>query len=114
MRESHVPAKGTTAQRGYSSTPDRLRSTYRWRELAKKFKAHAAAHNLACVHCRQPIDYNAKPGTPSAFEADHRKPLATHPHLAYVWSNIDPSHSSCNRSRGSQAADQGEWVAANW
>lgn len=103
-------------------TPDQIRSSYRWRCLAADFKQASREHvnddgstGAHCWRCKQPIDYDARPNTPSAFEADHRHPLITHPHLAFIWSNLRPCHCSCNRSRGAQVViDEGEWIQADW
>lgn len=53
-----------------------------------------------CWICHQPIDYDADPGTPDAWEPDHVKPVAKFPELEFSLSNIRASHCSCNRSRG--------------
>jgi hypothetical protein len=45
------------------------------------------------------IDYRAKPQSPNAFEADHKKSWVLFPHLRYEWNNLGPSHSRCNRQR---------------
>ena len=90
------------------------RSGYRWRQVAAKFKESCATRNLPCHLCGQPIDYTAAAQEPSAFEADHKLPVATHPHLALQVGNLLPSHSSCNRSRGSKVVESGDWVTADW
>ncbi len=51
---------------------------YRWRLLKRDHKAHSRLHNLPCwLHkygmCQfngAPIDYDAKPQTPMAYETD--------------------------------------------
>lgn len=97
-------------------TANSERGGHRWRQLAAKFKAQCAKRNDPCVHCGQLIDYAAAPQTSSAFEADHYRPVATHPQLALVIGNLRPSHSSCNRSRGAKpmAEPTTTWVAADW
>lgn len=87
---------------------------YRWRQIAAQFKADCAKRSARCWLCSQLIDYQAKPQTPHAFEADHYRPVDTHPELAFMTSNLRPSHVSCNRSRGSRPAVTGEWVSADW
>lgn len=101
-------------ERGDTVSSNPNRGGYRWRQLAAQFKKACAGRNDACHICEQPIDYSAPPQTASAFEADHFKPVETHPHLAYMVTNLRPSHSSCNRSRGSKVAPTGEWVAADF
>jgi 5-methylcytosine-specific restriction endonuclease McrA len=87
---------------------------HRWRQIAAKFRQRCAAVDAPCWLCGQPIDYTAKPQTESAFEADHKLPVETHPHLAFMTGNLRPSHSSCNRSRGSKPAVVGDWVSADF
>lgn len=53
-----------------------------------------------CWICGQPIDYQAAPGSPDAWEPDHVKPVSKYPELELSLSNIAPSHCSCNRARG--------------
>jgi hypothetical protein len=64
------------------------------------------------------IDYDAKPLSPNAFEADHFYPRNTHPHLAYSLENLRASHSRCNRQRHDeeikQTAPQQVWVKPDW
>jgi hypothetical protein len=92
------------------------RGGHRWRQLAAKYKAQCAKRNDPCIHCGQVIDYAAPPQTASAFEADHYRPVSTHPQLALMIGNLRPSHSSCNRSRGAKpmAEASSAWVAADW
>jgi HNH endonuclease len=92
------------------------RGGHRWRQLAAKFKAQCAKRNDRCIHCGQLIDYSATPQTASAFEADHFRPVSTHPQLALMIGNLRPSHSSCNRSRGAKPMAEAStaWVTADW
>ena len=92
--------------------PDR--GGHRWRQLRGKFKAQCAERNDLCWICGQEINYTAPAHAPASFEADHAKPVATHPHLELVIGNLRPAHSSCNRSRGAKAEVTGEWVNADW
>ena len=87
---------------------------YRWREVAAKFRASCLRANAPCLICGQQIDYGAKSQTESAFEADHVHPVSTHPHLAFMASNLRPSHASCNRSRGAKPIPTGDWVSPDW
>jgi hypothetical protein len=90
------------------------RGGYRWRKIAAKFKIECQRRNDPCWLCDQPIDYDAPPQTASAFEADHFRPASTHPQLALIVGNLRPSHSSCNRSRGTKTVESNDWVAANF
>ena len=107
-------------KRWYEEHPDMTanpaRGGHRWRELAARFKAQCAKHNEPCIHCGQLIDYLATPQTAGAFEADHFRPIATHPDLALQIGNLRASHSSCNRSRGSKpmAEAESQWVPPDW
>jgi 5-methylcytosine-specific restriction endonuclease McrA len=102
------------ATRTPRSPQQRIRDSYRWKQLAASFKATCQKYNLPCHICRQPIDYQARRG-PSAFEADHNQPLARRPDLAYCTSNLRPSHASCNNMKGdSLTVGQGQWTAADW
>lgn len=100
----------------------KLRSSRAWRTAAAEYKEVCRRHRNAdgtlgahCAHCGQPIDYDAPKDSPSAFEADHHKPLHTHPQLAFTRSNLRPSHKSCNGSKGAKApTPQGAWVPANF
>ncbi|MEI6029454.1 MAG: HNH endonuclease [Betaproteobacteria bacterium] len=106
-------------KRWYEEHPEmssQARGGHRWRQLAARFKAQCAKRNDVCVHCEQPIDYEAAPQTAGSFEADHYRPIATHPELALMIGNLRPSHSSCNRSRGAKPMPESSdaWVAADW
>jgi putative drug exporter of the RND superfamily len=70
--------------------------------LKARFRADCRNRRAACWRCGQAIDYDAPPQAPTAFEADHYHPVATHPWLAYAYTNLRPSHSKCNRARGSK------------
>ena len=84
-----------------------------WRVLKDKFRKHCAEINARCWICDQAINYDAKWKDPTSFEADHAKPVSTHPHLALSAANLRPSHQACNRSRGAKPAGE-PWVRANW
>lgn len=90
-----------------------------WRVLSRKYKAHSKTRNSGCwlheygmcLFDGAPIDYVAMPGTRMAYETDHVKPRATHPHLMYVWANLRASHCACNRSRQAKpVVQQGIWI----
>lgn len=102
----------------YEERPDMVtrqdRGGHRWRQLRSRFKAQCAKRDDHCWICDQPIDYDAPAHAPSSFEADHFKPVSTHPQLELIIGNLRPSHSSCNRSRGVKVEVSGEWVAADW
>ncbi|MBJ7401597.1 HNH endonuclease signature motif containing protein [Mycolicibacterium sp.] len=91
-----------------------LKNGHRERRLKSEFKSRCRAANLPCWLCRQPISYDAPAGSSRSFEADHIKPVSTHPHLGYVMSNLAPSCCACNRSRGSRPVPVGEWIVADW
>jgi 5-methylcytosine-specific restriction endonuclease McrA len=96
------------------SIQQRIRSSYRWTQLATKFKATCFKYQLPCHICKQTIDYEAKRGDPSAFEVDHFQPLTRRPDLAYTLSNLRPSHAGCNNAKGDDIPVNGPWVTADW
>ncbi len=81
------------------------RASTRWKRLRAILYRRDRKANAPCWICGQPIDYRAPAGTPDAWEPDHVLPVASHPELAYDPGNIRAAHSSCNRSRGSKAAE---------
>lgn len=91
-----------------------LNNGHRERRLKSEFKSRCRAANLPCWLCHQAVDYSAPAGSSRSFEADHIKPVSTHPQLAYVMTNLAPSCCGCNRSKGSRPVLPGEWVVANW
>ena len=93
---------------------DRKLRGYRWRQVAAEFRTRCARIAAPCWLCGQPIDYAAASQTESAFEADHRLPVETHPQLAFMPSNLRPSHCSCNRARGARPVVAGTWIAADF
>ena len=68
--------------------------------LRREYLEQCRAINAACWLCNQPINYDARPGTPNSFEPDHFLPRADYPELALDPDNLRPAHASCNRSRG--------------
>jgi len=63
--------------------------------------AEVRSRREVCCYCGQPIDYDADHNAPRAFTVAHWLPVATHPHLAEVWSNIrGAAHRGCNSSAG--------------
>lgn len=116
-----------------------MTDNYSWDQLARKFKAQCRMRNALCHLCiirgdieNALIDYGAKPLSPNAFEADHIKPRTTHPELRFIWANLAPSHSRCNRQRrdlslveyaamfginadaANPAMRQPDWVKPDW
>ena len=90
------------------------RAGHRWRAISTEFKHRCRALDAPCWICGQPINYDARPQTPDAFEPDHYYPVSTHPHLAEDPANLRPSHSRCNRTRGN-AAPLGEvWARSQF
>ena len=80
------------------------RTTPQWKRLRVECYRRDKARNAECVHCHQRIDYNAKPSsTPDSYEPDHKLPVETHPELALLPENVQPSHRRCNRARGKKA-----------
>lgn len=71
-----------------------------WQAVRTSAYRRDLKQNAVCWICGQPIDYQAKPGTPDAWEPDHVKPVSKYPELEFSLSNIRASHCSCNRSRG--------------
>jgi 5-methylcytosine-specific restriction endonuclease McrA len=58
--------------------PDRLRASVRWRNLsAAQLRRHPLCQSVWCVGQTTP-----------ATETHHRRPLVTHPHLAYDPANL--------------------------
>ena len=98
----------TTRKRGHR------RTTWAWTKYKQDFKARCKAANQPCWLDGQPIDYNAAPLSPNAFEVDHVIPVSVRPDLEYDPANIRPAHSSCNRRRQAKAAPRGGWQPANW
>jgi len=48
-------------------------------------------------------------------EADHIIAIDQRPDLALAWTNLQASHSRCNRQKGTKAPEsQGEWVKPSW
>lgn len=112
---AEVVAKAKRRSPAIGSPPGSRRSTRRWHQLAAQFKAECRRRDLPCHLCGQPIDYDAAPQASSAFEADHLKPVSTHPHLEMDRSNLAPAHVRCNRTRGANpVATQREWVRPSW
>jgi hypothetical protein len=98
---------------------------HQWRVLKRKHKAHSKSRNLPCWYAAYgrcvldgaPIDYNAAPQTPYAYETDHYRARSTHPHLKYVWNNLRASHCRCNRThqaKGKAVVAQQDWVKPSW
>ena len=78
--------------------------TKAWQRLRLQCYERDKARDAVCVHCRQSINYDVKPSsTDDSYEPDHRFPVKSHPELAYMPENIQPSHRKCNRSRGDRA-----------
>jgi 5-methylcytosine-specific restriction endonuclease McrA len=87
---------------------------HRWRTLKERFKQDCRNRRAVCVHCRQPIDYDIAGQSAWAFEADHKDPVATHPWRAYDYTNLQPSHSKCNRVRRDRPNANQDWVTPSW
>lgn len=103
-----------------SATPQFTTGHRTWRKLKADFKAHHASAHSPCWICLRAIEYEKASG-PWSFEADHYRPRKTHPHLAFQWSNLRPSHQRCNRSRQHKDINemksvgaQDNWVRPTW
>ena len=99
-----------TARRNTDDAKLRGRS---WRVLKDEFRKRCAEAQARCWLCDQQINYAATFKEPTSFEADHAKPISTHPHLALSMGNLRPSHQSCNRARGNRPVE-GTWIKADW
>jgi 5-methylcytosine-specific restriction endonuclease McrA len=62
-------------------------------------RARLKRKRLPCYICGQPIDYDAGPLDPHAFQLDHILPRSTHPDLEHDPSNHGASHRACNRAK---------------
>ena len=102
--------RATASQRNPDEAKLRGRA---WRVLKDEFRKRCAQVNAPCWICDQAIDYRAKFKDTTSFEADHVKPVSTHPHLALSMGNLQPSHQSCNRARGARPI-AGPWIRADW
>jgi 5-methylcytosine-specific restriction endonuclease McrA len=106
----------------YLGTAKLVHNNAAYRKNRAQFKARCRARGAPCHICHGelgPIDYDAEPQTSKAFELDHIKPVATHPHLYYVEANWAASHSACNRSRqkkelSTPPKEQKRWVKPSW
>ena len=73
------------------------RSTRNWKELCKRVRTEQAA---VCWLCGKPIALTLHHYDKWAFTVDHKKSRETHPELAETYSNLAPSHKSCNSRKG--------------
>lgn len=62
--------------------------------------AMRAARAQPCMRCGQPIDYDAPPEDPNAFNAGHIKAWALYPELREDPANFQPEHAGCGKSAG--------------
>lgn len=106
-------------------TPRGIRSTSKFRMARNRFKERCRRVNAKCQWCTlrgdvemAAIDYSAGANTPYSFELDHLQPVEDHPELAYDPSNWVPSHSRCNRQKGTKSIERierhGTWVKPDW
>ena len=94
-----------------------LRNGHRDRALKREHRARCRSANAPCALCNQAIDYALPAGHREAFQSDHRIPVKARPDLAYLISNLQPSHASCNASRGTRPMmpePHAEWVVADF
>lgn len=67
----------------------------------RRIKAHyRATRPQPCLRCGQPIDYDAAPGEPNAFNLGHIKPWSQHPELREDPGNLQQEHETCNKAAG--------------
>lgn len=77
------------------------RST-RWPYIRKMAWDRDRKAKAPCHICGQPINYSIKPSSaPNAWEPDHIVPVAKDPSRELDLTNVAPSHTRCNRTRGS-------------
>ncbi len=73
------------------------RNTRRLRQIKANLRAD---RRQPCMRCGQPIDYDASPGEPDAFNAGHIKSWRNHPELREDPGNFQQEHEACNKSAG--------------
>lgn len=78
------------------------RSGRRWRTLKDNLLVSSRSQQRPCILCGQPIDYSLTSDHPEAFSVEHIKAWSTHPELREDPSNLAPSHSRCNKSKGAR------------
>jgi 5-methylcytosine-specific restriction endonuclease McrA len=71
----------------------------KWQELAATVKR---LRPPICGPCGGPIDMTVSGRHPDGWTCDHILPYKTHPHLALVYSNLQPAHQRCNSSKGAR------------
>ena len=113
-RRKVARAKDETIRATRGLVPSYRLNSRVWRRLARDYKAHCKTRKLLCHICRQPIDYTLTTGR-WCFEPDHKYPRKTYPHLTFTWSNLLPSHRTCNRSRQAKPyVAQELWIQPTW
>lgn len=107
-------------------SPRVIRGSSKFRMARNRFKERCRRVNARCYWCQlrgadpelAQIDYYAEANQAWSFELDHLHPVETHPHLALDPSNWVPSHSRCNRSKGTKSIKnierQSDWVKPDW
>lgn len=81
--------------------PKDPRRTRYWREVVVPLVQ--ATYPWVCHLCGQAIPDGVPSLDPMSYEADHILTVGSHPHLAYVITNLRPSHRRCNTLRGGRA-----------
>lgn len=80
-------------------------TTPEWRRLRLQCYERDRRRDARCAICGGAIDYDARPSSHDwAYEPDHRLPRESHPELALVPENVQPSHRKCNRAKGKRAS----------
>ena len=68
----------------------------------ENLRAQVFAEESVCWLCLELVDFDAPPRSRRSPSVDHIKPVATHPHLAMVRSNLHLAHYGCNSSRSAR------------
>ena len=76
-----------------------LRYTRKMRAIRGRYKADRPQ---PCMRCGQPIDYDAPPDDPNAFNLGHIKSYSSHPELRQDPGNLQQEHAGCNKSAGAR------------
>jgi 5-methylcytosine-specific restriction endonuclease McrA len=76
-----------------------------WRRIRAQHKAQASLDNTPCGICGTPIDWDAHPHSPAAYQLDHITPLSKGG-APYEPSNLQPVHRYCNRLKSDRPTRQ--------
>ena len=84
-------------------TPDQVRRTYRWKQLAKA----ACPPGAACYRCGQPIVHGLRASHPLGPSADHITALDKGG-APFDPANIAPMHFGCNSAKQARTVSQSD------